>query len=208
MIQKKTPEKHSFVSTLKALLRLCNKASRVSIRQIFKILSGKGYAALFIVLSFPFCLPLQVPGFSTPSGIILAFLGLRFSCGKRLWWPEWILNKSVSTKFIQKVLPKGIKVFIFTNKIFKPRLLVLTKNPFLHRLHGIIIFLLALLLLLPLPLPLTNLLSASPITLIGLGLLKEDGILIILGYILALLCFTAFLSLALLGTTGINKMLF
>ncbi|MGZ3632754.1 MAG: exopolysaccharide biosynthesis protein [Parachlamydiaceae bacterium] len=189
----------SFLHSLDILLKKANDSTTIELRTIFNILAGKGYAALFILLSFPFCMPIQVPGFSTPFGSVLGFLSLRYIFAKRLWWPEWILSKQFSGKVIAKMTEKTIHIVKAFKKVSRSRLTILTQNAFLHRLHGVVIFALSLLLLLPLPIPGTNMLTALPILCLGLGLLEDDGLLIIAGYLLAALCLGMFLGLFLLG---------
>lgn len=174
----------TFLESLLSLLKLADETPFISVKTIFSILSNKGYAALFIILSLPFCFPIQIPGFSTPFGVILAILALRFTFARQLWWPDRILNKEIDSHKVSAVVQKTIQAVVYLKKITRPRLRVLTQNTLLHRIHGITIFILSLLLLLPLPIPFTNMLTALPIFCFGVGLLEDDGIFIIVGYIL------------------------
>lgn len=194
----------SFLESLQSLLQISKEDPFISIKTIFSVLAGKGYAALFIILSLPFCLPIQIPGFSTPFGLLLGFLAMRYTFAQHLWWPKWILNKQISSKKVALVTEKAIQVVEFLNKITKPRLIILTQSPVFRRMHGIVIFILALLLLLPLPIPFTNMLTAFPIFCIGIGLLEDDGIFILIGYFFTLVCFSMFIGLIILGKSAIQ----
>lgn len=189
----------SFLDSLKQLLDLTKTSTTIKIGQIFEVLAHKGYPTLLIIFSIPFCMPIQIPGFSTPFGIVLCFIGLRIAFAKHPWWPEWILEKSFSSKSLEKLISKMMKVVQVMQKVLRPRLVVLAKDPILHRLHGLLIFILAILLSLPLPIPMTNMLAALPILALGLGLLEDDGVAIIVGYFLAAICFGAFIALIILG---------
>lgn len=182
----------TFIESLQLIQKRAVESKTIKVKEIFHLLSGKGYAALFILLSLPFCLPIQIPGFSTPFGIILSFLGLRFAFAKKLWWPKWILEKEVSSQNVEALSNQAIRVMKKTEKILKPRLNFLTDNWFIHRLHGLLVFILAIFLSLPLPIPMTNLLSATPILFLGLGLLEDDGVFILLSYLFAIACMTFF----------------
>ena len=177
----------SFLELLQRLLNQTKESPSIKVGEIFGILSGKGYATLLIIFSLPFCTPLQIPGFSTPFGILLAFLGLRIAFAKRLWWPKWILEKEIPSHVMEKIVKMTIKAVTAVQKILRPRLQVLAKNPLLHRVHGLFVCVLAIFLSLPLPIPMTNLLTAFPILLIGLGLLEDDGIVILMAYLFVLL---------------------
>ena len=144
---KKYPPKPSFTDLLDLVIQKTKTAPTITLHEIFLVLSGKGYAALLVILSLPFCLPIQIPGFSTPFGLILAFLGLRIAFAKRLWWPKKWLSKAIDSKKVEKLANMGLKVAKKLQKVLHQRLLFMIENPLLHRLHGLIIFGLALLLL-------------------------------------------------------------
>jgi hypothetical protein len=191
--------KPTFTDSLNQILNLCKENEKIKVGQIFKILSLKGYAAILIFFSLPFCTPLQIPGFSTPFGIILAFIGLRLAFAKKLWWPKWILERSFPSSTIEKLVNKIMHVVQWIQKFIKPRLTIFTSGVFFRRINGLLVFLLAIFLSLPLPIPFTNLLSAVPILCIGLGILEDDGVFILLGYFFALVCFSAFIGLFIWG---------
>lgn len=194
----------SFTQSLHAILKMAKKRKSVKIGEIFQALAGKGNAALLVIFSLPFCFPIQIPGFSTIFGIIIGFLGLRIAFGKRLWWPKWVLERSISSAQLESLVKKTIKTMQIMNKFLRPRLMILTQSTFLHRMHGILVVILAIFLSLPLPIPFTNVLSAVPLVFIGLGLLEEDGVFILLGYLFALLCFGVFLGIFLLSKSALN----
>lgn len=196
---------NSFIDSLRILEKKADETDGIQLEEIFHVLSGKGYATLLVLFSFPFCLPVQIPGFSTPFGFLLCFLGLRIAFAKRLWWPKWILEKKLKSSQIKSLSQHIIKRVIFFKKIIHPRMGFLTTNPILIRLHGLLVFVLSILLSLPLPIPFSNMLSAIPILFIGLGLLEDDGLMIILSYLLALVCFLAFFGLYLLGKDQFDK---
>lgn len=180
----------------------------ITIRQICLHLSGRGIGALITLISFPFCLPVSIPGLSTPFGLILAFLGLRVAFAKKPWWPEWILNKEVSFETFELIIKKTLSIAKSLQRVLKPRLIPLVTHPIIHRVHGFLIFSLAFLLALPLPIPLTNMLTAIPIFCLGLGLLEDDGVAIIVAYLLSLICFIAFGLIIYFGGMGLYNIFF
>lgn len=197
-------DKMSLTNLLHSLL-LAADGKAISLRRVCDILSGRGYGVLVTLFSLPFCLPVTIPGLSTPFGLLLAFLGLRVAFAKHLWWPNWILDKEVSFEVLQVVVSKTLAVASVLQKVLKPRLVVLVLHPVVHRLHGLLICVLSLLLALPLPIPFTNILTAVPICCLGLGLLEDDGAAVIVAYVLAFVCFAAFGALFWLGSVGLHK---
>lgn len=199
--QKKT----SFFDGLNQILVLAHKSEFVKVGQLLQILRGRGSAALLVVLSIPFCTPIQIPGFSTPFGLSLAFLGLRMALGKKMWWPKWILEKNFNSATVIKLVKITQRVLNLIEKILKKRLIALTQNPIFIRINGFIVFILALLLSLPLPIPMTNLLTAIPILCIGLGSLDDDGLFILAGYFFAFVSSIFFITLFTIGITQIHQ---
>lgn len=170
-----------------------------SIGKILETLGDKGQALLIIFFSLPFCQPIQIPGFSTPFGIILFFIGLSIAFKTPLWLPKSVLEKRISQGVLKKWSAIVIKITEKLQFLISTRWTFLVKNPYLHRLHGLMIALLAILLALPLPIPFTNLLAAYPLLTIGLGIVEDDGCMIVIGYCLSSICFIFFIALFLFG---------
>ncbi len=157
---------------------------RWTIQDLFNALKGKGYPLLIILLSLPFCQPIQIPGFSTPFGIAIMFIGLQMIAGRRIGWPEWLLKQHISPKILKTVVQKSLGFFRFLKPLLHARLSWICTDSFIIYVHGAFIALMGLYLALPLPIPLSNLLAAWALFLTGLGLLKEDGLFVCLGYLL------------------------
>lgn len=165
----------------------------ITLETLVNSLSGRGYPLILILLSLPFCQPIQIPGFSAPFGILIALSGLRMAFHKRPWWPQWLLKKEISFKTLEKIIHKSLWLIKKIKRFVHPRLVWICYNPILQRLHGVVIAMLGIFLALPLPIPFTNLIAAWAILFIGLGLLEDDGLLVSLGYVLALACLAFFI---------------
>jgi hypothetical protein len=198
-------QKHTIIDSLQILEKLTDETTEIRLEDIFHILSKKGSATLLVLFSFPFCFPIQIPGFSTPFGLMLCFLGLRIGFAKKPWWPKWVLEKKIKSSQLKALLKHITKGFLFFKRIIHPRMFFLTQNPVLLHLHGLLVFILSLLLSLPLPIPFSNMLAAIPIFFIGLGLLEDDGLMIIIGYLFALACFLAFFGLFWFGKSQLEN---
>lgn len=196
---------HSFLALLKRVLDLTEEVSQVKIEQIFIILEKKELPALVVLFSLPFTFPLQIPGFSTPFGLLLALLGWRIAFSKPLWCPLFIRKKSFSSQNVAKLIKQTIKVVTYLQRFLKPRLCFMVDNPVFRSVNGFLIVILALILSLPLPIPLSNMLTAFPLVSLGLGLLKEDGIFVLIGYFLSLVCFAGFAALFLFGEALLSR---
>jgi hypothetical protein len=179
------------------LLRLRASHRILSIRDILEVLSGSGKAVLLIVLSLPFCQPLQIPGFSTPFGIAIAFCGVRMAFGKRIWLPKRILEKRIHRHTLKKITGKILRILKKIKPWIHSRLSGLCDYPGHQLINGLIIAVSGTLLALPLPIPLSNLAAAWSIFLIALGIIEEDGVCVLIGYTAFLLTAAFFLLMLL-----------
>ncbi len=198
--------RQSIITSMQLLIELAKSSDKIKLGQISELLSNKRYPALLVIFSLPFCFPIQIPGFSTPFGIILAFLGFRMACAQKVWWPKWLSNKELYAKHVTLFAEKVMQISNKLSKIVHPRLLFFINQPYLYRLHGVLIFFLGMLLALPLPIPFSNLLTATPIFLIGLGLLEDDGGAILIAYLIALVCFLAFFAFYLISKAQLTSL--
>ena len=197
--------KHTpFVLSLKLLLK---NPKDSTIKKIFSILSEHGHPALILIFTLPLCFPIQIPGMSTPFGLICSLIGLQMGFKKPLWLPKWLLRKKVPKKLLDKIIKKTITLSTFLQKFIRRRATIFIQNRAFITFNGILLFVLALIVSLPIPVPMINLVSAIPMICVGLGLLKEDGICVLVGYFLSIVCFLFFAWLIHLGFAGIKHLL-
>lgn len=162
----------------------------LSLEDILHILSGRGRPLLLILLSLPFCQPIQIPGLSTPFGLAIAFIALRTAFGKHVWLPKKLQKKKISPKTISKITNTTLVVIKKIKRFIHPRLDFLCHSRIMEVLNGLTIAILGILLALPLPIPLSNLTAAWSIFIISIGILEDDGLCVLLGYIVLLLTLT------------------
>jgi hypothetical protein len=175
------------------------------IRDLFRSLAGRGHAALVIVLSLPFCLPVPFFGLSTVFGGLLAFFGLRIAFGRRPWLPRWIMGKPVHAETLVRLADRMGHLEKRMHGILRPRHTHLCRNRWWHVSHGLTITTMALLLALPLPIPFSNLVAALPILILGLGLLEDDGLFVVLGYVVAWVGLAVFVALVWFSGLGLER---
>ena len=179
------------------LLQQEAKHKFISIGDILHLLPGKGRALVLVFLSLPFCQPLQIPGLSMPFGLSIAVIGARMIFGKYIWLPKRLLGKKFKTNTLQKVAKKTLGVVKKMKRWTYPRISGVCLFPFRHVVNGVIICLLGVFLALPLPIPLSNLTAAWAIFLMAFGMLEDDGLFMILGYLVFLITMVFFVFIAL-----------
>lgn len=179
-----------------SMLALQKKSKAMSVEDILYILSDKGPVLILLFLSLPFCQPLQIPGLSTPFGLVIAVIGLRIAFGKRTWLPQKLLKKKIKPRTMQKITRNMLWWIKKMKRWTHPRWMWWRHYKVLH---GLFVAILGFLLALPLPIPFSNLMVAWSIFFIGLGMLEEDGVFVLAGYLVALVFLSAmFLSITLI----------
>lgn len=177
----------NFKEDLNILLAKSQTQASVCIGEILTILSEKGRLLILIFLTLPFCQPLQIPGLSTPFGLIIALIGFRLAYGNGIWLPKNVMLKTIASSTIQKISEKSLHLLTKMTPLIHPRFRWLSEHRIMHIFNGLLIVFLGIFLALPLPIPFTNMLAGWAIFLIAMGLLEDDGVLILLGYFVFIL---------------------
>jgi hypothetical protein len=178
------------------LLQEIGKHSPVSVEEVLHILSGKGQSLILLFLCLPFCQPLQIPGLSTPFGIAIAFIGLKMALGKYVWLPKAILKRTITPETLQKITASILWMLKKLKSWVYPRLSWLCNYPLFQIINSTVIVIMGICLALPVPLPFSNLIAAWSILLFGLGLLEDDGLFILFGYLASSITLIYFISAA------------
>lgn len=176
------------------LLRLAEGFSHREVRlsELIDVLQLRGYNALLLFLALPFITPVPLPGVSTPFGMLIALLGMRMAMARRPWVPESIRSRTLSPRFLPKLLLAGGRLFAKLENLLRPRWLYPVFPSVFQRASGLMIVACGLLLLLPLPVPLSNAFPALAIILLAAAGLERDGAMFIVGCIQFVLCLCFF----------------
>ncbi len=172
-------------------------------RELVEFIGPRSRALISLIFSVPFLLFIPLPGLSTLLGLLIAVCGYSIAFKKGIWVPKWMLKKKISGKLLCQTFQKGETILLKIEKAFRPRGLFLTKQPLVKRLNGFLIFFCALILMLPLP-PGTNFPPGLTIFLLSIGILEEDGLFVILGYVAFLGNLAFFIFLPMLGVKALH----
>ena len=168
----------------------------VRLREVLEVMHGRGYTMLLILLGFPFCTPIPLPGFSMPFGLLVAFIGLRLALGQKPWLPARLLDTRLPPKFFPRLLAATRRLVRWLELFLKSRLSHLLRWRLVRQGMGAMILFCGLLLTLPLPIPFSNGLPALTVLLLASAMLEEDGYFAIAGtgaFVLTLAFFAALL---------------
>jgi hypothetical protein len=178
----------------------------IALGTIIATLSRRSHAVLMVFLSFPLCIPIGIPVFSTTFGLMLGFVGFLLAIGRDVWIPKSISVKVIPYKGLSRIIERLLRASARVERLFHPRMLFFATNGTMIRIHGIFVMLMGLTTAIPLPLPFNNLVAALPILLLGLSLLERDGALAIVSYLAAIPCFIYYGALIYLGHAGFERL--
>jgi hypothetical protein len=176
----------------------------VTLRRIIRVLKGRAYMVLLIILALPFAPPLPLPGLSTVFGVVIALLGLRLALRQEPWLPARLLDAPMKPQTARRLLSTTRRLALLLEKLVRPRWSFLVDPPVFQHLYGAMICLCGLLLSLPLPIPFVNMLPAITVVLLASALIERDGYFAIAGMSLfaVVLCFFGAIFLG--GATVVN----
>lgn len=164
-----------------------------------------GFGLLIIFVCLPFLQPLPLAGLSTVLGAFIAHQGIRLVRRRsEPSLPAWIADRRLEARTVHLLLGAARRFFSLADRVSRPRWRGLAAN---ERAAGAGIALCGALLALPFPIPLSNMICASPAVLLSLGLLEEDGLIALLGWLAVLVAILFHLGLALLGAEGTRALL-
>lgn len=203
-VQFRNPEKR--LSTALADTAAAVRGHRVTLRELLGYVGEQGLLVFCAVLAAPFLLPVSLPFMSTALGLPMLLIGFAVTMNRVPWLPERLLDHALPSATVQDVLTRFSRWAERVEHLIRPRMLGLTGSPAINVLNGGLLLLSVLLLMAPLPLvPFANTLPGIAIMLLALGMAERDGVVLLCGYLVALLS-TAYIGvlMALVIHAGMN----
>lgn len=165
----------------------------LTLEEILKETSERGFSLVIGLLVLPFLIPVPLVGISSLLGLGCVFLGMQMCLGFRSpWLPKRVARLQFPRTFILKLLKNLQRINCWLEKVSRPRLGGVARNPHVKRWNGFCIAWLGLLLMLPLPIPFTNTIPTIGILLLVVATLEGDGLLMCLSYSLVALITVGF----------------
>jgi hypothetical protein len=163
----------------------------ITFGQFVKSLEAKSFYFLILIFALPPALPIPAPGFAIPFGMAIILLSWQLLRKKTIpWFPTWLLNLKLVKENQKNKGKSKQKGNILTSiswwlslfeRLVRPRLLKFSKNQALRNLHLGLVIICGLSMLIPLPL--TNTAPAFGVFISSLGLLEDDGLVFLLGFL-------------------------
>ena len=195
---------HTDESFSQVLLGVSEKITHegLTLAGLLERLGARGLLMFCMVLTFPFLLPVSIPGTSAPFGLLVALIGLGILVNRPPWLPDKLMQRRISGEKLVPLLAKGAALFSRIEKIIHPRLLALTHGALMVRWNGVMLTLSGILLIAPIPVIFSNTLPAYAVLFLAAGSLERDGFAILTGYAMLLATIAYFTFLALVGFAG------
>jgi hypothetical protein len=158
----------------------------VTLRELIAHVGEQGLLVFSAILAMPFLIPVSLPFMSTVLGLPMLLIAFAVILGRVPWIPERLLARELPAETVRHVLGRGERLVRRFEHLVRPRWLVLTGSAAINSLHGLVMAVVVLVLMAPLPfVPFANMLPAIAVILLCFGIAERDGIVILLGYIVA-----------------------
>lgn len=158
---------------------------KISIKEINNALRERGFAILLLMFALPLTVPLPVPpGATTIASIPLLLFSSQMILGLSTpWLPKWIEKKSIKRTTLAFIVEKVSTPLQKIEKITCARLYFIVII-FSKKIFAIMSLICSI--SIALPIPLTNFIPAIGIVLMSFGIMNRDGLIVIIGFIVAL----------------------
>lgn len=154
----------------------------ISLGEILGHFGPRAFGAVLFVFSIPNLLPLP-PGSSTVLGLPLLIIAPQLAFGAhRPWIPRFLSRRTVDRRSLAKACGRLAPWVEKVERLTEPRLAFMF-GPLGDIAIGAVCALLAAVLILPIPLG--NMLPATAVAALSLSLIQRDGLLTLIGYLIA-----------------------
>lgn len=185
------PERHKLLdqtlaSETVAKFAKKTKDGNTSIAEILSEFHENSFAIIMIFFSLPIAIPLPYPpGFTTLFGIPLILLSLQMILGfESVKFPQALAQKQINNSTLIMMSEKFTPILVTLEKYLKKRY-EFASSVLAERIVGIVSLICAI--SIAIPLPLTNSIPAWGITIMSLGLLRRDGLVLGAGFLVSVI---------------------
>ena len=161
------------------------KDGKTKISELMEDFHENGILLSMIFFALPVAVPLPYPpGFTTLMGLPLIILSIQMLIGsKQVRLPSKINNYEIKNSTLKKISDKVVPIVIKSEQYIKPRY-AFASSVYCEQFIGFICLIASI--AVAFPIPFTNAIPAQGITIMALGLLNRDGVVIIVGFFVTL----------------------
>lgn len=180
---KRSKEKPPRLSTILQLLAGSDE-ERILISRLVEAFADRAFGALMFIFALPNVIPMP-PGTSAILGFPLVVIAAQLAVGRKtLWLPQAVMQRTIRTVDLQRIHNVTGRYVRWIERLLSPRLTFFF-GPVGDRVIGAICLLMAIILFLPIPLG--NMMPALAIACFSLALLERDGLMALIGLVVAVI---------------------
>lgn len=160
-------------------------SSNTAVGKIVELFGENGFGLIFIFFSLPLALPIPYPpGFTIVFAIPLVVGGIQMFLGyKRVKLPSFIESYKVKNSMLIKISERSVNTLVKIENYLSTRLEFMNSN-FFEKL--IALSAISCGVIIALPVPFTHSLPAWGLLITSLGMIKKDGIVILIGFAISI----------------------
>lgn len=157
----------------------------VTLGEVLAITGRRAYNLILFFVCLPFVQPIPLPGLGVIIGIVVMYIGLRIMLGRKPKLPGRLGLVTLPPRFFPSLLMGIGKLIGFLEKWIRPRFEQLANHRLALVFNGLAIAICGMMLFPPIPffIPLTNTLPALGVIFLAVGMLRRDGVCIIIGHV-------------------------
>lgn len=149
----------------------------IALGDLLECFDRRSFSSTFLLLAL-LCL---LPGISVLAGFAMIFPAVQMALGfNTLTFPRFVREYKISVPSLKKLSARALPMLIKMESFVKPRYVFLSQMMMQRILGGLII---VLALIVAIPFPLSNYPPAIAVMFLSLGLLANDGLVILLGIV-------------------------
>jgi hypothetical protein len=172
----------TFEEKIRRLAAYSKEYETVTLNEIVAVLGLSSNYIIILFLVTPFLQPIPLFGLSTINGFLILLSSVLIIAKRPFFLPKFAKRRTLKGQTLRTICEKLLSIFEITKKGLHRRGRFMSRHILMRWLNGTLIGVLGLLLALPLPLPFTNTLPSVSIATLCLGALKEDGMVIAVGW--------------------------
>ncbi|AWF81946.1 exopolysaccharide biosynthesis protein [Microbulbifer sp. A4B17] len=157
----------------------------ISIRHVIEAVGLRSFAPFLIVIGLILFSPLSgIPGLSTAMGVLLLLVAIQLLLHrKHIWLPQWLLNRSISSRKLMNALHWMQRPARFADRWIQPRMEFIVRS---YGTYAIATTCTVIALTLPLMevVPFSASTVGLALTIFGLALAARDGLLALIAFII------------------------
>ena len=93
-----------------AMLQIAKVPETLTVRELMQACGEQGLLLFCCILTFPFLLPVSIPGVSTVFGALIVLIGIGVTLNRMPWVPRKLLDKPLTRESLAPALDKGASV--------------------------------------------------------------------------------------------------